>query len=170
VITSNTDKSFSRSSAKAGRIDRIKKQITPAERRAVYLFSDLYRCVRIGILHWDDLTEVQKITFQEYYTDKLIQFLDLGNQYVNRSIPYRLREKEQEEEEEEQEGTLRMSSAYYEDQLKLYWSESKRCNTYECTVFHGLSCNCCTRARITECGNEKRGKWNKRQGLGGSQL
>jgi hypothetical protein len=63
-----------------------------------------------------------------------------------------------------------MSSAYYEDQLSLYWSESKRCNIYESTVFHGLNCRCCTNARITEGGNDKRGKWNKKQKLGGTQL
>jgi hypothetical protein len=61
------------------------------------------------------------------------------------------------------------SAAYYEDQLKLLWSESKRCNTYESTIFHGLNCNCCTRARVTG-GNEKRGKWNRKQRSGGSQL
>jgi len=43
----------------------------------------------------------------------------------------------------------------YENQLKLSWSECERPNVYESTIFHGLNCHCCTRAKATEDRNDK---------------
>jgi hypothetical protein len=51
-----------------------------------------------------------------------------------------------------------MNLVYYQDQIKLYWSETKRCDTYEPTVFHGLNCVCCSKVRITDDRNDKRWK------------
>jgi hypothetical protein len=95
--TTKLNKKISRARAK-----RICK-LMQAEKEAFYLFSDLLNCVRLGIMNWDDLSNVQKIQLQEYYTTRLLYFLDLGNRYVSRSLHYRLREKTP-EEEEEQEG------------------------------------------------------------------
>jgi hypothetical protein len=54
-----------------------------------------------------------------------------------------------------------MNLVYYQDQIKLYWSETKRCDTYEPVVFHGLNCVCCSKAMITDDGNGKRGRSKK---------
>jgi hypothetical protein len=97
--TANINKNISR--ARAKRIRRL----TSAEKEAFYLLSDLLNCVLLGITYWDRLSDVQKIQLQEYYTSRLLYFLDFGNQYVSRSLHYRLREKTPEEEEDMQEGS-----------------------------------------------------------------
>jgi hypothetical protein len=91
--TTRLNKKISRSKAK-----RIRR-ITSTEKEAFYLLSDLLNCIRLGITYWDQLSNVQKILLQEYYTCKLLCFLDFGNRYVSRSLHYMLREKAAEEEE-----------------------------------------------------------------------
>ena len=98
--TTKLNKNISRARAK-----RIHRLANSAEKEASYLLSDLLNCIRLGITYWDHLNNVQKILLQEYYTSRLLYFLDLGNRYVSRSLHYRLREKTQEEEEEEMEGS-----------------------------------------------------------------
>jgi hypothetical protein len=95
--TTKLNKKISR--ARAKRIRRI----TSTEKEAFHLLSHLLNCIRLGITYWDQLSNVQKIQLQEYYTTRLLYFLDFGNRYVSRSLHYRLREKTP-EEEEEQEG------------------------------------------------------------------
>ena len=52
-----------------------------------------------------------------------------------------------------------MNITYYEYQLKLVWSESKRPNIYESIIFHGFNCppSCCSRTRVTDERNGKGG-------------
>lgn len=91
----NIDKNISRVKAKARAIRRL----IPPERRQVFcVLSDLYQCFKFAE-RWKSLSPVQHIELEEYYTYKLLVLLDLGNKYVNRSLPYRLREKGPEEQE-----------------------------------------------------------------------
>jgi hypothetical protein len=91
----NIDKNISRVKARARTIRRL---IPPERRQLFCVLSDLYQCFKFAE-RWNSLTPVQHIELEEYYTDKLLVLLDLGNKYVNRSLPYRLREKEPEEQE-----------------------------------------------------------------------
>jgi hypothetical protein len=88
-----TDNSFS-SKSKARRIRRL----APSSIEAYHLLSDIYMCFGFAA-QWNDLTPIQRITLEEYYTDKVLQLLELGNKHINRSLPYRLREATPEEEE-----------------------------------------------------------------------
>jgi hypothetical protein len=51
--------------------------------------------------HWDNLTPIQRISLEEYGTDKLLELIELYNLHVSHSICYRLREKTPDEEEED---------------------------------------------------------------------
>jgi len=91
--TAKLDKKISRVKA------RRSHKLASTEKEGFHLHSDLLNCIRLGV-YWDRLSEVQKIQLQEYYTTRLLYFLDFGNRYVSRSLHYRLREKTPEEEEE----------------------------------------------------------------------
>jgi hypothetical protein len=90
--TTNLVKKISR--AKAKRIRRVDREVN-------YLLEDLCKCFEFAN-QWNDLTPVQRITLEGYYTDKVLQLLELGSKHVNRSLPYRLREATAEEEEKVQ--------------------------------------------------------------------
>jgi hypothetical protein len=66
-------------------------------KEALSMLSDFLNCIRLGVLHWARLGDVQKVQLQEYYTTRLLNFLVVGNRYV-RSLNYSLREKTPEEE------------------------------------------------------------------------
>jgi hypothetical protein len=45
-------------------------------------------------------------------------------------------------------GKLGFSYPYYQEQLKLFWTEVKRSATYEYDTIHGLNYLCCSKIRI----------------------
>jgi hypothetical protein len=92
--TKHIDNIFS-PKAKAKRIHRLRIPIAFNE-KAQQVLWDVGQCFDIAE-HWDLLTPAQRIQLEWYYTDKLIELIDLGNEQVNRSLPYRLRERTSEE-------------------------------------------------------------------------
>jgi hypothetical protein len=91
--------SFEINLSEPGSTNAKAKHIRKLNGKARSVLRDLDRCFDIGE-HWDELSPVQKITFEEYTTGKLLELVDLYNRNVLRSIHYRLREKTPEEEEE----------------------------------------------------------------------
>ena len=92
--TTKLNKKISRAKAKG--IRRI--SFARVEKEAKLVLKDLCKCFEFAA-RWNDLTPAQRILLEEYYTDKVLQLLELGSKCVNRSIPYRLREATPEEEE-----------------------------------------------------------------------
>lgn len=91
------NKDFSKSKAEAGKIRWLR--LIPVGRKQVWnALQGL--CQIFGLAEeWGNITSVQRI-LEKHGTDKLLEFLDLYNYHVFRSIHYHLCEKESEEEEE----------------------------------------------------------------------
>ena len=92
--TTKLNKKISRAKAKG--IRRI--SFARVEKEVNLVLKDLCKCFEFAA-QWNDLTPVQIVMLEEYYTNKVLHLLELGSKYVNRSLPYRLREATPEEEE-----------------------------------------------------------------------
>lgn len=92
--TTKLNKKISRAKAKG--IRRI--SFAGVDKEVNLVLEDLCKCFEFAE-RWNELTPVQRVMLEEYYTDKVLRLLELGSKYVNRSLPYRLREATPEEEE-----------------------------------------------------------------------
>jgi hypothetical protein len=66
-------------------------RFSKVNREVNYVLGDLCRCFEFAEW-WNDLTPVQRVMLEEYYTDKILRLLELGSKHVSCSLPYRLRE------------------------------------------------------------------------------